>query len=146
MPQYSVKVDKISRSFRYIVVDADDPEQAERKAEKKASDLYFAELTTEYKAQGATLIPGSNAQEVGDNVVYKLGSNPVRVQAGSNPVSKPKKVRIEETPLQKSYTNAECPDCGESISAKAVEGDECPNCGHVLTTATNVRVRNGEKE
>jgi len=45
----------------------------------------------------------------------------------------PKKICVEETPLQKAYTDAECPDCGEPISATAVEGDECPNCGHVLT-------------
>ena len=38
------------------------------------------------------------------------------------------------TALQKSYSYAECPDCGEGIPDDAVDGSPCGNCGHVFWT------------
>lgn len=36
------------------------------------------------------------------------------------------------TPLQDTYDNGECPDCGEPIPARFEGGEDCLNCGHVF--------------
>ena len=39
---------------------------------------------------------------------------------------------LKMSPVQLSYENAECPDCGTPIPKDAEDGDSCDNCGHVL--------------
>ena len=34
--------------------------------------------------------------------------------------------------VRDAYPRGECPDCGDKIPARAVEGGDCANCGHVF--------------
>jgi hypothetical protein len=34
--------------------------------------------------------------------------------------------------IRESYSDAECPDCGDPIPEDVVDGQECKNCGHTF--------------
>lgn len=34
--------------------------------------------------------------------------------------------------IRNSYPDAKCPDCGESLPPRVVDGQACSNCGHVF--------------
>ena len=42
--------------------------------------------------------------------------------------------------VRESYPDNECPDCGDEISLKAVDGTECDNCGHVFYKESKMEV------
>ena len=55
------------------------------------------------------------------------------IHMGDDISRQPMPQKPNTNPVWNSYTDGECPDCGDPIPTDVQEGDGCCNCGHVFT-------------